>query len=128
MSERWRKPAGIVAIEPHAETVVRFGSDERTQRDYDVTVTDETFDRMRVGRMCGQCYEPFEEPWPEVCGVCGFRVRESQGAWLEATYQGEKWIGPRESIADELERLAETNERAVRAKNPGSRIWVPGSN
>lgn len=122
MSERWRKPAGIVAIESHTDTV-RFGQDTRLMRDYDVTVTPETYERMRQGRMCGQCYEPFEEAWPVTCGVCGFKVRASQGDWLEAQFLGEQWIGPRETISDELERLAEDNERAMH--KAGSSIVVP---
>lgn len=117
--ERWRKPVEIVSIESDTGAV-RFGQDERLQRDYEVIVTEESYERMRTGYMCCQCYEPFERPFPAKCNVCNFQVASLQSKTLADAYLGETFLGSTETINDELERLAEDNERAMRAKQVGS--------
>lgn len=118
-AERWREPVEIVSIESSTGTV-RFGNDSRLQRDYEVIVTEGTYDRMKAGYMCAQCYEPFEQPFPEQCGVCNFRVRDLQPKQLNDTYLGETWVGSTQTLDDELAELAEKNERAKRAAQVGS--------
>ena len=127
MNDRWRKPVEIVAIESDPSGVVRYGQDERLMRNYDVTVTKDSYERMYFGYMCAQCYEPFATAWPDTCYVCGFAVKEGQMAWLNRVDGGAKWIGPTESYDDELERLEEENQRRIRAKRDKPSIWVPGN-
>lgn len=125
--DRWREPVEIVSIESDTGTV-RFGQDDRLQRDYEVIVTEGSFERMRQGYMCAQCYEPFEHPWPDQCNVCRFEVATKQLQQLEETYIGETWIGSKQTIDDELEELAEKNDRAKRFKQVGpSQILIPNN-
>lgn len=118
-ADRWREPVEIVSIESDTGTV-RFGNDDRLQRDYEVIVTEESYERVRQGYMCAQCYEPFERPFPDSCGVCGFRVKDQQPKQLADTYLGETWVGSKQTIHDELEELAEKNNRLKREKQAGS--------
>lgn len=127
-ADRWREPVEIVSIESDASRTVRFGNDERQQRDYEVIVTEDSFERMRQGYMCAQCYEPFAQPFPEQCNVCRFEVANKQLHQLEETYIGETWVGSKQTIHDELEELAEKNERAKRFKQVGpSQILIPNN-
>lgn len=121
MSERWRRPAQIEAIEPDPGRTLTIAG--RRYRNYDVTVTGETFERMVAGSMCAMCMEPLERPNPSACPVCGFRVGRDQAAWLERTYGGEQWIGATETLADEFERMDEETE--MRKFKPGSQIILP---
>lgn len=95
----------IVAVEPDAESFMHMGG--RTYAGVNVTVDQETKDAMFAGFVCAKCFEPQESAWPEVCSMpgCGMAIRDKQGAMLEELYQGERWIGSRQSIADELEQM-----------------------
>lgn len=117
--DRWRKPVRVAAIEPSGNRV-RIG--DREYADYDVTAPAEDIARMRHGYVCPHCMEPFETPFPEACCVCGLAGRDMP-EWFAATYGGEKWIGPRESLSDELERLKEEDDRKSFRKE--AHIWLP---
>lgn len=107
MEERWRKPPEIAAVEHDAQNMVVLG--ERRALDMSVTVADETFERMRLGYVCAKCYEPHEVPFPKVCAMpgCGFPMRDQQLEQLASDYQGSRWLGPQQSLADEIEGLDE---------------------
>lgn len=117
MEERWRKPATILDV-VESEALVKMPSGE-TMGDYNVTVDEETWERMREGRVCANCFEPLEEAFPEVCNAlklpdgtvvgCFYRVRERQLHDMETRYGAgdEVKLGPRVNKADELERLRE---------------------
>lgn len=121
MSDRWRRPVRIKAVEATAKSVVRIG--DRNYRDYDATMPGEDIARIRHGYVCVHCFEPHDVPFPAVCSLCGFRMRDDQMTVFAQTYGGEKWIGPRETLSDELERLREEDER--KRHNPDSHIWLP---
>jgi len=113
MSERWRKPVIIAAIEASGdendETVVLQDSDD--------------LQRIREGYVCPNCFEPFEVPFPVTCPLCAYPVRAEAATNLERHYKGKVWVGSRISIDDELSELEERDER----KNfkPGASIVVP---
>lgn len=108
---RWSQKPGIEAIEHDAQNMVRVG--DRVALEVDVTVTAETLERMRLGYMCAKCYEPQETPFPEVCSLpgCGFPIREKNLEKIAQDFAGERWLGPQQSIEDELAGLAERSER-----------------
>lgn len=122
MIERWRRPVKIEAIEPDPDNVMTIG--DRQYRNYDVTLaTHADFDRIRLGYVCVQCFEAHEHPFPVRCSVCGFEMARLQNGRVQQAYKGEKWLGPRESLLDELERMDEDDDR--KKHRPGSRILLP---
>jgi hypothetical protein len=104
--ERWRKPAGILAVEEHP-TSVEDEADGRTFGGVRMTVTTETMERLRLGRLCAKCLEPQEEAMPVRCRLCGFGIRSQQREWFEHYFRGIELVGSRLSLTDELERLKE---------------------
>jgi hypothetical protein len=120
--ERWRQPVKIEAIEPDLENVMTIAG-RRYGNENVILSSREDFDRIREGYVCVQCFEPHETPFPEECSLCGFPMRQRQAGRIEHTFKGEEWVGPRESLEDELERLAETDDR--RKHEPGSTILLP---
>ena len=55
--------------------------DGRMMPDAIFVVTDKAKERLRLGYMCCNCLEQFEQSFPERCRVCWFPVRAEQG-WL----------------------------------------------
>jgi hypothetical protein len=104
MYERWRQPATIKAIEHDASNMILL---ERPLLEANVSVDKQTFERMRLGYICAKCFEPHEHPFPKVCAMpgCGFPMQAKQLEQLELDFQGELWLGPRESLADEIEQI-----------------------
>lgn len=121
MTEHWRKPVRILGIEP-SEDVVAIG-DQLYQEEEVILQDSADYERMRQGYVCAQCFEPFETPFPPVCGVCGFLVHAEQAQYLGRQFKGKTWVGSRESIDDELSALAEKNDR--KAFRPQSSILLP---
>lgn len=122
--ERWRRPVVPLAIEEDIDRV-RI-EDGRTYMHYEYALRPEDVERIRLGYVCANvpCFEPHETPFPERCNVCGFPMRELQLIRFAREYVGDRWVGPTDSVDDELAELAET---AARAKHtPGSSILVPG--
>lgn len=90
--------------------------------DAQVAVDEETLERMRQGRVCANCFEPFETPFPEICNAlklpdgtvvgCYYNVRERQLIDLRERYGAgdEVHIGSRLNRADEIERLREMDD------------------
>jgi hypothetical protein len=118
MSERWRKPAKIEAIEPGSDgTTVTIAG--RRYAEPDKTYDSETVERIRLGYICIQCLEPHEQPLPEYCSLCGFEMRLLQPLKFAEDFKGELWLGPRESIADELEGL---DERLAKKREQDARL------
>lgn len=121
-AERWRKPVIPLAVEddPHSAThdghVLRAG--------FNATFDAETIERFRQGYACMRCWEPQETPFPETCPLCRYPIRDRQREDFAAEFEGEKWIGPTTSLADEFERMVTEGEK--RRHKPGSSIWIPG--
>ena len=104
--ERWRRPAGILSIEEDP-SFVEDEADGRTFGGVRMTVTAETMERLRLGRLCAKCLEPQEEQFPERCSLCGFPIRSDQRQWFEHYFRGIELVGSRLNLDDELERLKE---------------------
>lgn len=103
MVERWRKPAELLSDDWEFYDVFTDG-DGRTWKSAHRTWTFETVERFRLGYLCIMCMEPFERPFPEVCPVCEFAVREHQPVVYERGYKGQTQLGPSRSV-DEIREL-----------------------
>lgn len=103
MTERWRKPLGVIHVEHSSEAILT--SDGRTMRNPSFVFDAESIERLRLGYACIKCMEPFEVPWPERCPVCGAPVASEQREYFEREFAGETPLGSRVSYADELTRL-----------------------
>ena len=105
MSERWRKPATVVAVEDHP-TLGVWLPDGRVQGQVRIAVDESTAERIRTGRMCAKCLEPLEVAWPEQCPVCGAPIRERQLEYLAQEFGYEKPVR-RPSLEDEIAAIPE---------------------
>jgi hypothetical protein len=114
--ERWRKPAGVLDIDPSGEVTIT--SDGRIQRIPTLVLDAETVERMRLGYMCVKCLEPFQVPWPVRCHVCGAPIAREQRAYFEREFAGDVHMGSRVSIEDELASLPERAAQAEREEEP----------
>lgn len=117
-AERWRKPIIPIAVEDDPTSFMHDGNVLRAG--YNATFDDETIERFRIGRACIRCWEPQEEAFPESCGLCGYAMREMQARDFEQEFEGEKWIGPKTTLADEYERMIENGQR--KRHTPGGQI------
>lgn len=117
-AERWRKPVIPIAVEDDPHTITHDGNVLRSG--YNATFDEETIERFRVGRVCMRCWEPQEEAFPEHCGLCKYPMGELQARDFEREFEGEKWIGPRTTLADEYERMLENGKR--KRHTPGGQI------
>jgi hypothetical protein len=126
MHERWRQPAVVLHAEDDLDGLMAFQGDPRRFRDAKLTLAPKDVERMRLGRLCIQCLEPFPEAFPQACPVCGFEVRDRQPAEFQRTYAGVEDMRATPSIDREEARMIETNERARSEKRRHSRIWLPG--
>lgn len=117
MAERWRKPATVLEIETSRQRTQTWVGDPRGEmEDYDLTLDEESTERVRLGYLCIDCLEPQETPFPEACSLCGYPMRSQQAEHFARTYRGIEVVGPSVSLADEIEMA---QERA-------SRLWTPG--
>jgi hypothetical protein len=117
VDERWAKPAVLLDVQ-ESEALVQM-PDGRVMGDYAVTVDEETWQRLREGRICANCFEPLEVPFPEVCNAlklpngtvvgCFYRVAANQVRDLSMRLGAGEMVllGPRVNKREELERLAE---------------------
>jgi len=106
VSDRWRTGATVYdAVD--GDTLVQMPSGEwRVQAD--ISVDEETIGRMKAGYLCIQCLEPHEVPFPEVCSLCGYRMRERQLKDLAQTHQlKDVHVGSHVKYGDEIERMNE---------------------
>lgn len=123
MSERWRKPITAAAIEVDADAEFEWVDGEGHKfSHYDVTMTRENVERIRLGYCCIQCWEPHQKPFPPECKLCGFPIKARQAQRFEREFKGEKWIGPRTSLDEEIERMH--HERAKQLWTPGSSVHI----
>ena len=87
--------------------------------DVEVAVDDETYERLKAGRTCANCFEPQERPFPVRCEAlklpdgtvvgCYYPIRAKQLLDLEHKHNAGKevHIGSRIKHADEIERMRE---------------------
>ena len=108
MSERWRKPLTVVAIEVHPTEGILL-PDGREQSQVRITYDRESTERIRGGWACAKCGEPFPEAWPEQCDVCGAPIRSRQLEYY--TREVEIEMPPsRPSLAEEADSIRERVE------------------
>lgn len=117
VTERWAKPAVIIDC-VEGDALVTMPSGELMVQ-ANVSVDDETLARLREGRLCMNCLEPLEVPFPEICNAltlpdgqvvgCYYRVKANQLRDLEHRHGAgeEVHIGTRVKQADEIERMRE---------------------
>jgi hypothetical protein len=120
MSERWAKPAKTYDAVIDNSLVQMPSGDWMLQAN--VSVDDETLERMFQGYICKNCLEPQEVPFPEVCTAlktpdgrtvgCYYRMRANQLRDLHMQYGSlkEVRIGSRVNKADEIERMREMDD------------------
>jgi DNA-directed RNA polymerase subunit RPC12/RpoP len=109
LAERWRKPVKVLQVEHSSEAFIT--SDGRIQRGVNIVLDGESVERMRLGYVCAKCLEPFEVPWPLRCNVCGAPVASKQREFFEREFSPSVVeLGPRTTMAEELERLREYRE------------------
>jgi hypothetical protein len=78
----------VLDVEP-SESKGFVTEDGRHFQDSTLTLTAEAAERMWQGYMCARCLEPFDEAYPEKCGVCSFPVKELQRKLLERDFLGQ---------------------------------------
>lgn len=121
---RWRMPIRPILVENTNEGAVTFDGNV-FRAPYNATFHTYDIGRLKHGYGCLRCWQPFEAPFPAACNVCGYGVAEHQVRDLEQEFQGEKWVGPTTSLADEFERMIEKGQR--KRHKPGSSVLVPDS-
>lgn len=122
VNERWAKPVNFLGAE-HDDQVVTL-PDGRTVQDARVFADNDSLERMKEGRVCFGCYEPLEQPWPEVHESipaklpdgatiqvpCGYECKKNKGADLRKLDMTLAHLGSRVNVNDEIERLTELTE------------------
>lgn len=84
------------------------------------THTAETVEAMRQGYVCMKCWERQQQPFPEKCYICGYRMGTEQRRDWAASYLGKDTSYRGVNISDELDRLDEL------AKLQDKGLWLPG--
>jgi hypothetical protein len=111
MIERWAIPVIPLGVEEAGKSL-QIGS-----RRYDAPcyiLKPDDVDRVRLGWVCIICLEQHPEPYPEQCSHCGFPMRGYQDTVFEKLYGGEVHVGPRTTLAEEMEIAQEIVERGGR--------------
>jgi len=124
MVRRWAKPAKPLAVSERPDVALYDGITVR--HELDTTWDPDDVQRFKEGRLCIQCWEPFEVPFPEKCPVCKFRVKELQAQTFHEHFEGEdEHFGPSTSMTEELDRLDETHEQRMWKKHGSAGILIP---
>lgn len=123
MTERWRRPVIPIAIDESIDQVKIEGG--REYRHYEYSLRPDDVERIRLGYVCANvpCFEPHEYAFPERCNACGFPMRQLQRIRFEREFVGDRWVGSKETLEDELERMIDEHDRA-RFRH-GSSVWLP---
>lgn len=120
------RPIAVDESTHHYDVVNAGTRGEVIQRAVNATFTAEDMDRLRNGYGCPRCWEAFSQQHID-CPVCGL-AGDEQRAYLERTFEGERWVGPDRSI-DEIRTIDDENElRDIRDQlgfAGGSTILVP---
>ena len=109
MRERWRRPAVVLEIEQLQQGI--WLPDGRVQGAAKLVLDEESKERMRLGRLCAKCLEPFEHAWPVRCNVCGAPIRSEQAEFFAREYDGEERLGPSSTLEEEAATFRERAER-----------------
>lgn len=122
--ERWRKPLIPVAVETDPSRARYDAGLRKWVEVVNLTFRKDDVERIRLGYACLRCQEPHETPFPERCFVCGYGMKANQEKDFPLEFDGEKWVGPRTSLDEELTRLEEDTKPRM-WHTPGSQILLP---
>jgi hypothetical protein len=121
LAERWRQPVIPLEIE-HQPTQVIHLPDGRTLGDVMFVLSEEDKERLRLGRVCIKCFEPFERAWPERCPVCGAPVREKQAEFFhQEVVDKPLQLGPKTTLEEERAGLEERLRKQEEAQRKEQR-------
>jgi hypothetical protein len=83
--------------------------DGRRRYEAKVTLTEEGYERLKQGYLCGRCLQDLTPlgAFPEQCPCCGFHVKELQAQQIERDFVGQQAVGSQLSLSDELARMGE---------------------
>jgi len=95
----------------------------RATLDYAARFSQEDIERIRLGYVCINCWEPHESPFPEACALCGFPMREEQSAAFQEKFKGVERDPRSVLIERELDALDDRHERRFHTTKAG--IVVP---
>ena len=109
MTERWRRSAVVLDIEQLQQGI--WLPDGRVQGAAKLVLDEESKERMRLGRLCAKCLEPFEHAWPERCNVCGAPIRSEQTEFFAREFDGVEQLGPSSTLEQEVVTFRERAER-----------------
>lgn len=129
MSDRWRQPIKILAVEPDPNSGARFSEGGGWYQGIRWVTDEDGRQRIRDGQVCLMCVAPqpppAPNPVPEKCVECGYPMREYQAKHFdELEYEPEGVrLGGSTTISDELARLDYWAEERV--WRPGSSILLP---
>jgi|SRR5215831_14273545 len=96
------EPNGVAIQEPNTG---------RMFQDVDVIVTEEQRGQIIAGYRCLKCKEPFEQPWPLACEVCGYEVHKRQVVDAAMELEGTRHVGPSKPLKEYVEELEERASR-----------------
>lgn len=120
--QRWRKPVKPLAVKDDYDwAAADLG---RATLDYSARFSADDKERIRLGYVCINCWEPHEDAFPAKCSLCGFPMREQQREEFEHKFQGVERDPRAVLIEKELDKLDDKHERNYYVTNSG--IVVPG--
>ncbi len=114
MNDRWRQPVIPIAIEKETKRILiehKGIGVPRLKDEVQLVLKDQDVRRIAGGWVCMNCLEPFPEPFPKKCGVCGYAVRDRQPEDFQRDYQGTE-----EPLVPLDERLAAMDEYELSKK------------
>jgi hypothetical protein len=107
-----RAPFAPFVAASSLEAVWHDGATERLQADVHKTYTEAGMALLREGRQCLRCDEPQPVPFPELCDLCGYPMRDRQSMDIGMEFAGTKHLGPAAPISQYLEEQEERVEKA----------------
>lgn len=122
MKDWSRTPVHVEDVEIDPEYEVFDSRTGQFHPHYDFVFDQESWERVREGRVCAICLEPQAEAYPRNeahLPGCMFEpngIKERQQEYLSKTFKGRRWIGPRHTIEEELEIADELLERERRSR------------
>ena len=122
--ERWAEPIKVFSVYDDPRHVYHDPVRGGLMRGFSYTTDLEGWNRIKAGYVCILCMQPHEESYPEACSLCSFPMRRAQDKVAQEKFGGYRWMGPRTSYADELERL-DTDVKPRDGHNPNAHIQVP---
>jgi hypothetical protein len=103
------------------EQITIVDEDGNVRRGINWHLTPEEYQQVKEGYRCLSCMEPFQTPFPEKCGICGFHVQAQQSFELVRQHQGELDMGP----SPAMRQVEEEREKELWTPSGTTQIWLP---